>query len=218
MYDSPSSDSRAVAIRAAFVGDGRIANHFARAASRYAGRPAWSLILPVTEPGVVARAEALQQGLGEAHVVEPVARDRLHITLDTLAVAPPQGWLEALRSTAAECPVIRVAIGGASAFPESAMLEVLNPEVVRGLRSAIHARHPWLRGDVDDVEYLPHLSIAYFGEDGPAPDVVETIERAQALPPIVFTATALLASRLEFDDSGRSKRLESHSIPLRGRE
>lgn len=215
-YASPSADPRAQAIWERFVREGAVSSHFSRAASRFAGGPSWSLIVPIREPRVVERALQLQEALDNAHGAEPIAVDRLHLTIETLAVEPPPAWVEALSESLAEEAPVAVVIGGANAFPESAMLEVLNPEALRGLRGRLQEKHSWLRGDMPAARYLPHLSVAYFGQAEQAPDVVAALERARGLPPIEITVSELLASRLEFDARGRSRRLESHSLPLRG--
>lgn len=215
-YASPSADPRARAIWERFAREGAVSSHFSRAAGRFSGGPCWSLILPIADGRVVARAEVLQRDMDSAHGAEAIPADRLHLTIETLAIEPPAGWIESLSESLAGEPPISVMVGGANAFPECAMLEVLNPEPLRGLRGRLQEKHSWLRGDVPAERYLPHVSIAYFGRAEPAPDIVATLGRARALPPIEVTVNELRASRLEFDTQGRSRRLESHSLPLRG--
>jgi len=145
-----------------------------------------------------------------------VALERLHITIETLAVEPPADWQERLGHTVARFAPLEIVIGGTNAFPESAMLEVLDPEPLRELREALLAEHEWLGGGIPQTAYLPHVSIVYFGANEPASDVAGVLSRSRSLPPLTSTVSELLASRLAFDERGRSRRLESHPIALRG--
>ncbi|MGK2965623.1 MAG: 2'-5' RNA ligase family protein [Tepidiformaceae bacterium] len=213
-HQSPSQDPRALAIWDTFARTGQVADHFSRAAGRFAGAPAWSLIVPIEDEQVVVRAREVQAGIGRAHGAEPIDPERLHVTLDTLALTPPDGWLKDVRSAALRCQPTSIVVGGASAFPESAMLEVLNPEPIRALRQEIRSALSWIDGGVPDDSYLPHVSIAYFGANGDAPDMVSALAGLRTMPPIVAEVRHLLASRLEFDTTGRSRRIESYEIAL----
>ncbi len=215
---SGSPDPRAQAIWAAFLRDGRVADHFARTRAKFSAQPTWSLIVPVEAPGVIARAQAVQAAVAAHSKAQPISPERLHITLFTVAVEPPPDWLGELRDLVGQSGPIETSVGGVNAFPESVFLEVDPADELRRLRAKVRAAAPWIIGDVPGEFYLPHISVAYFGEEGRGDAVGRVLAAHRGLEPIPIHIGALLASRLEFDGGGRSRRLESHELKLGGAE
>ena len=164
-----------------------------RGRSRYA---VW--LLRVSDPLVVARAQAVAAALGDA--IRPIPPADLHITL-LVAGFPVAGsgrWdddvpecvLAAQRAALrrARLPPLRLAVGGASSFATAPFLTVTDVEgTLARARSLLAAGVREIRF----APYCPHVTVGVYRDTRPAAPLREVLAGWRGLPPLAIQADAV---------------------------
>jgi len=155
-----------------------------------------ALLVPVTDPHVIAHLREPVRGIEKIPGVEPYPEEYWHITIkgigfeaktqaqpDDFAQAEIAGLSAAAREIFAAQPTFDVAIGPLSVFPEVVFAEVRNSLAVRDLNRRLLASMPGLvRYPYDGDAFLPHLSVARFTSNKGLPELKEAIGRLRKSP------------------------------------
>jgi len=154
-------------------------------------RLAWYVSMPY--PRTAAVLAALQGRLAAATgpgVLEPLAADEFHVTVQTVGRAADldPARVRALRTAAraalGEVAPFALLLGGVNAFPDNPFVEARGWRPLLDVRERLRAAHRATLGGEppggDDV--VPHLSLAYVRRPAPAPSLAAAVDEDRDAP------------------------------------
>lgn len=194
-----------------FLAAGETDNHAARIRERFGLADAWSVIVPVGEPEVLARAQAVQAALAGLGCVRPVSPESLHVTVYMEPGTPPEGWLERIEAALEGPGTGTASAGGANAFPQGVFLELEDTEPLDALRRTIEEAVGSRSASPD--AFLPHITVATFGEPAVAVEAVAgRLVGHREMAPLAVPVAEVVASRVRFDEQGEVHTIEDRRV------
>ncbi|HET7043110.1 MAG TPA: 2'-5' RNA ligase family protein, partial [Gemmatimonadales bacterium] len=155
---------------------------------------------PIADAAVIALAQQVHDALAGIDALLPLPDDLLHCSLraagfQVIAKQRPDDVLrqdvgriaERAASAIRPCAPVDVTVGPVNVFPDALILEMHDGGALAGLRRALAAAtsHDAFVGD--DAHYLPHISLAFFEDAGPADALRDRLLALRALPPVPTT-------------------------------
>lgn len=196
---------------ATFLAAGMTEDHAARIRERFGAGDAWSIIVPVGEAPVRARAAEVQAALAGLACVRPVSLESLHVTVYMEPGTPPDGWLERIEAALEGPGTGTASAGGANAFPQGVFLELGDTEPLDALRRTIEEAVGSRSASSD--AFLPHITVATFGEPAVAVEAVAgRLAPHRELPPLAVPVAEVVASRVRFDEQGEVHTIEDRRV------
>jgi 2'-5' RNA ligase len=174
------------------------------------------------EPQLHALVDAYQHELAELPGLDLIPREWLHLTMQGLGfvdeIEPDQveALVDAARARLAALPAPSVMFEQALIRPEAIVLPAAPADRIGAIRDAIReAFSDAGLGDAPERQagFLPHVSVAYVNQDGPAASVADALSEVAAEP---ATVTVRAASLIVLDRDSRMYRWRERAIvPLR---
>lgn len=163
--------------------------------------PDIAFIIPIDDEDVIAQCVQWQQALRAFFDYHPQPPERLHITLHYVGDLRRNWWewrrttwsraslpqlAERVRWVFASLQPFTVEIGPLSAFPTALFAEVHDGNQLDRMRDALIAALPRRASLLfADREYLPHVTLGYWGLQA-VPDVVNALEAYRQAPPVSY--------------------------------
>jgi len=178
-----------------------------RGLRRYLLMPTIAFVIPVDDEAVRAQLAAWQSAFADALPYRPQPADRVHITLHYVGQLrtvswmllphtwrrPALRWIAARARTAlAHCVEFTVGIGPLNAFPNVLFAEVHDGdrECLRAVRLRVRRALPLRARPPSPWNYLPHITLGYWGEQPVAP-LVERLRPFRAAEPLPLRVTRI---------------------------
>lgn len=173
-------------------------------------------------PELHALVDAYQRQLAALPGLDLIPREWLHLTMqgvgftDEVSDADLARLVHAAQRRLAGLPSIDLAFQRALIRPEAVVLATTPAESVIGIRDAIRGAFPDAQlGNAPERRdgFLPHVSVAYINQDGPAAPISAALEQVDARP---ATATIHAASLIVLDRDSRLYRWRDHALAQLG--
>lgn len=185
-------DARYAEVRRGLAERGTLSDHFAEHPWEPGERRiAWYVSMPYPRTAaVLAELQDRLVGATGPDVLEPLAADEFHVTVQTVGRAAdlePAG-VRALRAAAraalADVAPFALLLGGANAFPDNPFVEARGWRPLVEVRERLRAAHRSTVGGEPPgaVEAVPHLSLAYVRRPAPAAALATATEDLRNAP------------------------------------
>lgn len=169
--------------------------------------PYLAFVIPVDDPEVRARLASWQNTFADTLPYAPQPIDRAHVTLHYVGRLRTSPWLllpnswprsslenmaERVRGALAQCSPFTIGIGPPNAFANVLFAEVhdTDDECLRATRLRVRRALPLRARPPSPWNYLPHITLAYWGEQ-PVPPLVERLRPLREIEPLPLRVTRI---------------------------
>jgi len=170
--------------------------------------PYLAFVIPVDDPEVRAQLASWQNAFADTLPYAPQPIDRAHVTLHYVGRLRTSAWLLLLPNTfpraslegmaararraLAQCSPFTLGIGPPNAFPNVLFAEVhdTDNECLRATRLRVRRALPLRARPSSPWNYLPHITLAYWGKQ-PVPPLVERLRPLREIEPLPLRVTRI---------------------------
>jgi 2'-5' RNA ligase len=171
---------------------------------RWMHQPIIAFIVPLEDDDIGDAVAAWQAALRPWFLYDPQPRERLHITLHFVGMLRrgplaflPHTWTrtgldrsaERVRDALDAIPAFEVGLGPLNAFPNVLYAEIQDDdECLRWLRTCLRRALPLRARPPTSWMYLPHMTLAYWGQQAAAP-LIDALAPYRAIEPLRLPVT-----------------------------
>lgn len=200
-----------------------------RGIRRWLLMPHLAFVIPIDDVDVRSRLASWQSAFADTLPYVPQPIERVHVTLHYVGRLRTNAWLllphtwpraslknmaERARQALAQCSPFTIGIGPPNAFPNVLFAEVhdTDDECLRATRLRVRRALPLRARPPSPWNYLPHITLAYWGEQ-PVPPLVERLRALRETDPL-----PLRVSRIRFTIYWRDLLPAAPDVLVRARE